>query len=185
MPPFLLFFPQSFSSAKVQNTGSLKDNWNGLVSLCISASEGRWGGGRWLLSSSLHLCCSASEKLNTVLFLLYYRYHLQYNRQFFHSAKEFRLQICMQACSATELVCTYHFLNHEMDLDWFGSSVADPDPGSGAFLTPGSGIWNRFFPDPGSQIHIFGSILKIFWVKTSTILWKLAQIFFFTISKIT
>ncbi len=31
-------------------------------------------------------------------------------------------------------------------------SVADPDPGSGAFLTPGSGIRNRFFriPDPKS-----------------------------------
>ncbi len=34
------------------------------------------------------------------------------------------------------------------------TSVADPDPGSGsgAFLTPGSGIRNRFFPDPGSRI---------------------------------
>jgi hypothetical protein len=36
-------------------------------------------------------------------------------------------------------------------------SVADPDPGSGAFLTldldPGSGI--GFFPDPRSQPHIF------------------------------
>jgi hypothetical protein len=36
--------------------------------------------------------------------------------------------------------------------DWMqrevGSSVADPDPGSGAFLTPGYGIRNRFFPDP-------------------------------------
>ncbi len=31
-------------------------------------------------------------------------------------------------------------------------SVADPDPGSGAFLAPGSGIRNRFFPDPGSRI---------------------------------
>ncbi len=31
-------------------------------------------------------------------------------------------------------------------------SVADPYPGSGAFLTPGSGIRNRFFPDPGSRI---------------------------------
>jgi hypothetical protein len=33
-------------------------------------------------------------------------------------------------------------------------SVADPDPGSGigCFLTPGSGIRNRFFPDPGSGI---------------------------------
>ncbi len=31
-------------------------------------------------------------------------------------------------------------------------SVSDPAPGSGAFLTPGSGIRNRFFPDPGPQI---------------------------------
>jgi len=31
------------------------------------------------------------------------------------------------------------------------SSVADPDPGSSAFWTPGSGIRNRFFPDPGSD----------------------------------
>ncbi len=39
-------------------------------------------------------------------------------------------------------------------------SVADPDPGSGAFLTPGSGIRNRFFPDLGSRI--FESIVTIF-----------------------
>jgi hypothetical protein len=31
------------------------------------------------------------------------------------------------------------------------------DPGSGAFLTPGSGIRNRFFPDPGSRIPDLGS----------------------------
>jgi hypothetical protein len=42
------------------------------------------------------------------------------------------------------------------------SSVADPDPGSGAFLTPGSGIRNRFFPDPGSQTHTFESLVTIF-----------------------
>jgi hypothetical protein len=36
------------------------------------------------------------------------------------------------------------------------------DPGSGAFLTPGSGIRNRFFPDPGSQTHIFESLVTIF-----------------------
>jgi hypothetical protein len=41
-------------------------------------------------------------------------------------------------------------------------SVADPDPGSGAFLTPGSGIRNRFFPDPGSRIPDPGS-KPIFW----------------------
>jgi hypothetical protein len=32
------------------------------------------------------------------------------------------------------------------------NSVADPDPGSGAFLTAGSGIRNRFFPDLVSRI---------------------------------
>jgi hypothetical protein len=37
------------------------------------------------------------------------------------------------------------------------TSVADPDPGSGAFLTPGSGIRNRFIPDPGSRIPDPGS----------------------------
>jgi hypothetical protein len=48
------------------------------------------------------------------------------------------------------------------------SSVTDPDPGSGAFLTlnPGSGI--GFFPDPGSrypgsQTYIFDSFVTKFW----------------------
>ncbi len=37
------------------------------------------------------------------------------------------------------------------------NNVADPDPGSGAFSTPGPGsaTRNRFIPDPGSQTHIF------------------------------
>ncbi len=39
------------------------------------------------------------------------------------------------------------------------SSVADPDPGSGAFLTPGSGMGRSQHPDPGSGMnnpdHIF------------------------------
>ncbi len=48
-------------------------------------------------------------------------------------------------------------------------SVADPEPGSGVFLTPGSGIRNRLFPDPGSQPHIFESLVTIFWVKSSII----------------
>jgi hypothetical protein len=57
------------------------------------------------------------------------------------------------------------------------NSVADP--GSGAFLTPGSGIRNRFFriSDPGSQTHIFESLVTIFWLKGSIIHRKLAQIF--------
>jgi hypothetical protein len=48
------------------------------------------------------------------------------------------------------------------------SSVADPDPGSGAFLTQGSGsrIRDDFFPDPGSQIRNLGSrILMTFQIQ--------------------
>ena len=47
------------------------------------------------------------------------------------------------------------------------ASVADLDPGSGAFSTldpdPGSGI--GFFPDPGSQSHIFLELSKKFLCK--------------------
>ncbi len=66
-------------------------------------------------------------------------------------------------------------------------SVADPDPGSGirCFLTPGSGIGFFRISDPGSQDHIFKSFLTVFLVKSSITLWKLAQIFFFSTSKLT
>jgi hypothetical protein len=48
-----------------------------------------------------------------------------------------------------------------------GFSVADPDPGSGAFLTRGPGIRKRFFriTDPGSQTYIFEILVSVFWVK--------------------
>jgi hypothetical protein len=61
---------------------------------------------------------------------------------------------------------------HEVWDGEYPYSVADPDPGSGiwCFLTPGSGIRNRFFPDSGSQDHIFKSFLTIFLVKSSIIL---------------
>ncbi len=66
-------------------------------------------------------------------------------------------------------------------------SVADPDPGSGAFLTPGSRIRNRFFPDPGSRIpdprsqtHIFESLVTIFWGKKFCNSLKIGQNFFFS-----
>ncbi len=52
--------------------------------------------------------------------------------------------------------------------------------GSGIRCLFDPGIRNRFFPDPGSQIHIFESLVTIFWVKSSIILWKLAEIFFFS-----
>jgi hypothetical protein len=42
------------------------------------------------------------------------------------------------------------------------TSVADPDPGSGAFLTPGSGIGFFRIPD---QTHIFESLVTIYWVE--------------------
>jgi hypothetical protein len=48
---------------------------------------------------------------------------------------------------------------------------------TGAFLTPGSGIWDPgsgigFFriPDLGSQTHIFESLVTTFWIKSSIIL---------------
>ncbi len=44
--------------------------------------------------------------------------------------------------------CKFKYILHS----FYESSVTDPDLGSGAFLTPGSGIRNRFFTDPGSQI---------------------------------
>jgi hypothetical protein len=51
------------------------------------------------------------------------------------------------------------------------SSVADPDLGSGAFLTPGSGIREWKNSDPGSgtgmniQDHISESLESIFWLQ--------------------
>ncbi len=64
-------------------------------------------------------------------------------------------------------------------------SVADPDPGSGAFLTPGSGIRNRFFPDPGSRIsdpgsqtHIFEGFSDNFLGKNFNNSWKIGPNFF-------
>ncbi len=53
------------------------------------------------------------------------------------------------------LVALLLMVNHKLKIRKSdSSSVADPDPGSGigCFLTPGSGIRNRFFPDPGSRI---------------------------------
>jgi hypothetical protein len=53
--------------------------------------------------------------------------------------------------------CTVYLCKHFF-------SVADPDLGSGAFLTPGSGIRNRFFPDPVYRIPDPKTILKSFFV---------------------
>ena len=45
------------------------------------------------------------------------------------------------------------------------SSVADPDPGSGAFLTPGSGMGKKSGSGTDNPDHISESLEVIFWVK--------------------
>jgi hypothetical protein len=44
-------------------------------------------------------------------------------------------------------------------------SVADPDPGFGAFLTPGSGMGKKFRNRDDNPDHISESLETIFWVK--------------------
>jgi hypothetical protein len=71
-------------------------------------------------------------------------------------------------CGSTTLNCTY-ILGHLLCLGCYFYSVVDPDPGSGAFLTPGSGIRNRFFPDTGSRIP---DPKPIFWEFSDNFLGK-------------
>jgi hypothetical protein len=66
-------------------------------------------------------------------------------------------------------------------LPW--SSVADLDPGSGAFLTPRSGI-RKPIQDPGSQTHIFESLATIFDNFLGKKFYHSLKNFFFSISKI-
>jgi hypothetical protein len=66
--------------------------------------------------------------------------------------------------------------------DAFFSVLRIWDTGSGAFLTLGSEIRNRFFSgsrisDPGSPTHIFESLVTIFWVKSSIIFENLPKFF--------
>jgi hypothetical protein len=70
------------------------------------------------------------------------------------------------------------------------NSVADPDPGSGAFLTPGSGIRNRFIlgsgiglfriPNPRIPNSYFWELSDYYciWVKSSIILFETGPNFF-------
>ncbi len=52
-------------------------------------------------------------------------------------------------------------------------SVVDPDPGSGAFFTPGSGMGKKWGSGSGMNNldHIPESLETIFWVKTLKFLW--------------
>ncbi len=69
------------------------------------------------------------------------------------------------------------------DPDWglFDHWIRDPGSGIGLFRIPDP---RSRIPDPGSQTHIFESLVTTFWVKSSIILWNLAQIFFLSSSKI-
>jgi hypothetical protein len=58
-----------------------------------------------------------------------------------------RSEACMFNCTASVMV---HIVS--LFFIFLEFSVADPDPGSGAFLPQGSGIRFDFFPDPGSRI---------------------------------
>ncbi len=54
------------------------------------------------------------------------------------------VNICARSSLTTNLISTLFVAN------LLPTSVADP--GSGTFMTPGSGILDSFFPDTGSQI---------------------------------
>jgi len=57
-------------------------------------------------------------------------------------------------------------------LAWRISSIANPDPGTSAFLTLDP---EKVFPDPGSQTHIFDSLMTDFRVNRTIILSALAK----------
>jgi hypothetical protein len=59
--------------------------------------------------------------------------------------------------------------SYSKNQDKGADNTADPDPGSGAFFTPGSGMVKSQDPDPGSGSgmnntdHISESLETIFW----------------------
>ncbi len=61
----------------------------------------------------------------------------------------------------------------EARVEWT-NSVADPDPGSGAFFTPDPGSAIGFFRIPDPKTVFFVSLMTIYWVKNSVILCKFA-----------
>jgi hypothetical protein len=53
-----------------------------------------------------------------------------------------------------------YLIQHSTALTKIIVTYSVADPGSGAFLTPGSGIGLFRIPDPGSLTHIFESLVK-------------------------
>ncbi len=54
-------------------------------------------------------------------------------------------------------------------------SVVDPDPGSGAFLTPGSGMGKKSRSGSGMNIHYNSE--TFFWLKILTFLMRIWNLF--------
>ena len=79
---------------------------------------------------------------------------------------------------------SFHPSNLSTLHSFHSTSVADPDPVPFWPLDPGWVFSGSRISDPRSQDHILKSFLTIFLVKSSIILWKLAQIFFFSTSKL-
>jgi hypothetical protein len=120
-------------------------------------------------NDAIHAICNRLRRLEAFLYLA---------DQIFNSFQKFKTKIkkiknLYRLCpfprhihSHADLIwpaSTLKGMPHEMDkafVDIHGSMVAErgciitsvADPGSGALLNPGSGIQNRFFPDPGSRI---------------------------------
>ncbi len=99
-----------------------------------------------------------------------------------HRYQRHRQQICHRCWRKRQQKCRryqWHWwqICHQYQQPVLRIQIRDPVP-----FRP---LENRFFriSDPGSQTQIFEGLVTIFWVKTSIILGKLGQIFFFSISK--
>ncbi len=100
----------------------------------------------WIASYTLWIL---NLPLNKLQYLVLSRVKVQrgIHKQKIYSAPFYlKKKILVQECRDMHF-CYRQSLSHV-------TSVADPDPGSGAFLLPGSGIRIRFFPIPdlGSRI---------------------------------
>jgi hypothetical protein len=110
---------------------------------------------------------------------------------FFSLAVSRSSETAAQCGGGTTVEAGIGFVKNRKCVRWVADRVADPDPGSWAFLSPESRIRNRFFriqnpqiEDPGSQTYNFESLVAFFWAKSTIILCELAQFFFCTYSKI-
>ncbi len=98
-----------------------------------------------------------------IKFSCFYRYVVLFIQNFLTSRWTDREQFIWQA---PFLRWDLHEFSRERNCVVY-HSVADPDPGSGAFLSPGSGMDKKQDPDPGWKIpdHILRELRNSFWTK--------------------